>query len=258
MLYGARPMGLGKVRIVLHRPQSAENLGAAARAMKNFGLGRLAVVAPAAWEGPPRGGEGGTAGEAFLARARRVARHAGDLLDRAELHPDLRGALAGTTWACGTTSRAVEGRPRIDPRDLAAEAARRGQVAVVFGEERRGLSDAELELCQAICTIPTRAGYDSMNLAQAVAVVAYEIGRAPPDGPAPDAEPARHETVEALWERLRALLSRAGYLNPQNPDHVLAEWRRLLARSEPSQREVELLVAAVRSLERLLGETARR
>jgi tRNA/rRNA methyltransferase len=97
-----------------------------------------------------------------------------------------------------------------------------------------------------------------MNLAQAVAVVAYEIGRAPPAGPAPDAEPARHETVEALWERLRALLSRAGYLNPQNPDHVLAEWRRLLARAEPSQREVELLVAAVRSLERLLAETARR
>ncbi|HSN91564.1 MAG TPA: TrmH family RNA methyltransferase [Anaeromyxobacteraceae bacterium] len=251
-------MGLGKVRFVLHRPQSAENVGAAARAMKNFALERLLLVAPPSWEGLPRGGEGGTAREDFLARARRVARRAADLLDRAEIHGDLRGALAGTTWACGTTSRAVEGRPRIDPRELAAEVARRAEVAVVFGEERRGLSDAELELCQAVCTIPTREGYDSMNLAQAVAVVAYEIGGGPPGGAVPDAGPARHETVEALWERLRTLLSRAGYLNPQNPDHVLAEWRRLLARAEPSQREVELLVAAVRSLERLLGETARR
>jgi tRNA/rRNA methyltransferase len=246
-------MGLGKVRFVLHRPQSAENVGAAARAMKNFGLSRLAVVAPPAWEGLPRGGEGRTAGEDFLARARRLARRAGDLLDRAEVHPDLRGALAGTTWACGTTSRAVEGRPRLDPREMAAEAVRRGEVALVFGEERRGLSGAELDLCQAVCTIPTRPGYDSMNLAQAVAVLAYEIGRAPPAGPGPAAEAARHETVEALWERLRALLLRAGYLNPQAPDHLLAEWRRLLARADPSQREVELLVAAVRSLERLLG-----
>jgi tRNA/rRNA methyltransferase len=247
-------MGLGKVRFVLHRPQSAENVGAAARAMKNFGLSRLALVAPAAWEGVPRGREGGTAREDFLARARRLARRAGDLLDRAEVHPDLRTALAETTWACGTTSRAVEGRPRLDPRELAVEVARRGEVAVVFGEERRGLSDAELTLCQAVCTIPTRAGYDSMNLAQAAAVLAYEVGRAPPGGPDPAPEPARHETVEALWERLRALLLRAGYLNPRSPDLVLAEWRRLLARAEPSQREVELLVAAVRSLERLLGE----
>jgi tRNA/rRNA methyltransferase len=250
-------MDPGKVRFVLHRPQSAENLGAAARAMKNFGLGRLAVVAPVAWAGPPRSGAGASAREDVLERARRVARRAADVVDGAEFHADLRGALAGATWACGTTSRAVEGRPRLDPCALAAEVARRagaGEVAVVFGEERRGLSDAELELCQAVCTIPTASAYDSMNLAQAVAVVAYELGRAP-GVPAPaGAEPPRLATVEALWDRLRALLARAGYLNPQNPDHVLADWRRLLARADPTQREVELLVAAVRSLERLLGD----
>jgi len=267
MLYVAADMDRGKVRFVLHRPQSAENLGAAARAMKNFGLSRLAVVAPPAWSGPPRSGGPGTARDDVLARARRLARRASDVLGAATLHPDLAAALGPSTWTCGTTSRSIPGRTQLDPRGLAAEVARRtatGEVAVVFGEERRGLSDAELELCQAVCTIPTAAAYDSMNLAQAVAVLAYEMGGAGPGAEAaaagaatPGAEaagPARHATMEALWDRLRALLGRAGYLNPQNPEHILADWRRLLARAEPTQREVELLVAAVRALERLLGE----
>jgi tRNA/rRNA methyltransferase len=251
---------LHRVRIVLHRPSSAENLGAAARAMKNFGLRRLAVVAPPSWAGAPRGGGPGTAREDVLARAARLARRAGDVLDGLTVHADLREALGPAVWTIGTTSRAVEGRPRLDPRQLAAEAWRRaatGEVAVVFGEERRGLSDAELTLCQAVCTIPTHAAYDSMNLAQAVAVVAYELalagGAAPsPRAPAPGDVPARHATVEALWERARGVLGAAGYLNPQNPEHILADLRRLLARADPTQREVELLVAALRAVERLL------
>jgi tRNA/rRNA methyltransferase len=252
-------MDPGKVRFVLHRPQSAENLGAAARAMKNFGLARLAVVAPESWSGAPRSGAAGTAREDVLDRARRVARRAADVVDAAEIHADLRAALGGATWACGTTSREVEGRPRLDPRALAAEVARRaasGEVAVVFGEERRGLSDAELERCAATCTIPTSAAYDSMNLAQAAAVLAYEIALAAGAGleAAPYPEPARHSTVEALWRRMRTVLAAAGYLNPQNPDAILAEWRRLLARAEPTQREAELLAAAARAIERKLAQ----
>jgi len=252
-------MDLRKIRVVLHRPQSAENLGAAARVLKNFGLSRLSVVAPPAWSGPPRGGGPGTAREDVLARARRTARKAGDLLEGAEIHADLRAALGPAIWACGTTSRAVEGRPRLEPRTLAAEAARRsesGEVAIVFGEERRGLSDAELGLCQAVCTIPTSPAYDSMNLAQAVAVVAYELAAATPrDAETPGAAaPARHATMEALWDRTRALLSAAGFLNPQNPEHILAELRRVLERAEPTQREAELLAAAVRALERIVRD----
>lgn len=272
---------LHRIRVVLHRPSSAENLGAAARVMKNFGLRQLVVVPPASWAGAPRGGGPGLAREDVLARAARLARRAGDVLEGLAVHDDLRAALGPAVWACGTTSRAVEGRPQLDPRQLAGELWRRsqaGEVAVVFGEERRGLSDAELELCQAVCTIPTDAAYDSMNLAQAVAVVAYEIavasaGPAGPGAAAPgqrsgqaqqaqpdDAPggrtasagdaPARHATVEALWEQARGVLARVGYLNPQNPDHILADLRRLLARAEPRQREVELLVAALRAVDR--------
>jgi tRNA/rRNA methyltransferase len=248
-------MDRGNVIFVLHHPQSAENVGAAARAMKNFGLGRLVIVAPAAWTGAPRSPGAATAREDVLARARRTARRAGDVLDAAEVRADLREALGPTVWACGTSSRAVEGRPRLDPRALAAEVARRsasGEVAVVFGEERRGLSDGELDRCAAVCTIPTAAAYDSMNLAHAVAVVGYELAMAAGGlgaAPAP-ADPARHETLEALWDRARALLSQAGFLNPQRPDLVLAELRRVLERAEPTQREVELLAAAVRAIER--------
>lgn len=249
-------MDPAKTRIVLHRPSSAENVGAAARVMKNFGLSRLAIVAPPSWAGAPRSGGEGTAGADVMERARTMARRASDLLDVAEVHPDLAGALGPATWTCGTTSRTLPGRPRLHPRELAAEVARRslsGEVAIVFGEERRGLSDAELELCQAVCSIPTSPAYDSMNLAQAVAVVAWELAGAPevlPREPSPD--PARHATVEALWGRLQVLLDAAGFTNPQNPEHILADFRRLLARAEPSQREVELLLAAARALERQL------
>jgi len=269
MLYVPAAMSFGKVRIVLHRPANAENLGAVARAMMNFGLSRLAVVTPPAWGGAPRGGGDGTAQEDVLKRAARVARHATILLDRAEFHPDLAAALGPATWVCGTSSRELPGRPRLSPRQLGEEVARRagsGEVVLVFGEEQRGLSDAELELCHAVCTIPTSPDYDSMNLAQSVAVVCYELACGEgaeagverpalgPDGtPLSPPDPARHATVEALWARLQGLLSRVGYLNPQNPEQILAEWRRLLNRAEPTQREVELLLAAVRALERNLA-----
>lgn len=257
MLYVAGPMDREKVRVVLHRPQNAENIGAAARAMKNFGLRTLAVVGAAGWEGLPRCGGGEVRDLDVRVRASRVARHATDLLDAATFHVDLSSAVEGAVWVCGTTSRTLPGRPRFSPRQLAEEVATRsraGEVALVFGEERRGLSDAELDLCQAVCTIPTSADYDSMNLAQAVAVVAYEVGQAElaEGGGGRPEEPARHRTLEALWERLGALLGHAGYLNPQNPEHILSDWRRLLDRAEPTQREVELLVAAVRALERTL------
>jgi tRNA/rRNA methyltransferase len=139
-----------------------------------------------------------------------------------------------------------------------ARRSARGPVALVFGEERRGLSDRELDLCQAVCTIPTRVVYDSMNLAQAAAVVAYELAcavplDAPPAATGPD--PARHETLEALWTCLARLLAAAGYLNPQNPEHILADWRRLVGRANPSQREVELLLAGIRAVQRKLNVT---
>jgi tRNA/rRNA methyltransferase len=87
------------VTFVLHRPSSAENIGAVARALKNFGFGRLVLVAPPSWTGPPRGGGPLAAREEVLLRARRTARHASDLLEAAAIVPDLRAALADAAWA---------------------------------------------------------------------------------------------------------------------------------------------------------------
>lgn len=258
---------LENVTMVLHRPSSAENIGSVARAMKNFGLSRLRIVAPPSWQGVPRGGGPGTAREHVLARAEKTARHASDLLGKALIYRDLGSALQDMVWSFGTTSRSPRaGGEMRAPRQMAKELIGRsakGPVAVVFGEERRGLSDRELDLCQAFCTIPTTAAYDSMNLAAAVAVLSYEIALAHADGEtrplsaAPTASsvasPARHQTLEAFWDRLAEVLAKVGYLNPQNPSLILAEWRQLLARAEPSQREVELLVAAIRSIDRRLS-----
>lgn len=263
MLASRSDLRLDLVTFVLHRPSSAENIGAVARVLANFGLSRLSIVPPPSWTGPSRSGERMTGGEDVLVRARRTARRAADRLERAAVPADLRAALADITWACGTSSReAPAGRsvPLLTPRQLGAEVARRslsGPVAVVFGEERRGLSDRELSLCQAVCAIPTDPGYDSMNLAQAAAVIGYEIALA--GGARPRAEirgdPAdvpRQATVEALFARLARVLAAAGYLNPQSPESILVEWRDLLSRAEPSQREVELLAAGVSALERAL------
>jgi tRNA/rRNA methyltransferase len=250
-------MRLQQVAFVLHHPASAENVGAVARVVANFGLGRLVLVAPPAWDGPARSGEG-TGREDALRRARRTARGAEPLLASAEVHADLRAALAGATWACGTSSRAVSGRASLSPRDLAAEVARRsegGLVAVVFGQERRGLSDAELRACQAVCAIPARPEHPSLNLAQAAAVVAYELAAAAAARPtrALPPETARLATVEALFDLLRDLLGGVGFLDPRSPEVILAEWRRLLARAEATQREVETLTAAARALLRRLA-----
>ena len=188
-----------------------------------------------------------------------MARRARAVLDTAEVVPDLATALGrhglGLRDHLAGPSRGARDSPRGSWGRRWRAGPAGGQVAVVFGEERRGLSDAELTLCPAVCTIPTGQAYDSMNLAQAVAVLAYEValGRGAGSRSRPTAEPARHETVEAFWGRARTLLAGAGYLNPQNPDAILAEWRRLLARAEPTQREAELLAAAAKSLERKLG-----
>lgn len=209
-------MDLDRVIFVLHRPSSAENIGAVARAMKNFGLSRLAIVAPPSWTAAPRGRGTVATREVVLVRARKTALKASDLLDAASIHLDLPAALAQACWVCGASSRELPGRPRLTPRSLAAELAWRSEtgparvapeapretstsggesgsgarlrarasmpsvpwVAVLFGEERRGLSDRELSLCHAVCTIPSAPAYDSLNLAQAAVVVAYELALA--------------------------------------------------------------------------------
>jgi len=232
----------GKLRVVLHQVRSPDNLGAVLRLMRNFGFSELVLSDPATTE--------------FHASAR-LARRGVDLLDGMKVEGSLDAALGPCVYACGTTSReAVERRATVEPEEAVARLLRhaeRGPVALVFGGEKRGLSDEELSRCQDICVIPTEpAPQPSMNLAQAAAVMLFLCSRAgmAPREAGPPAEGARLQTVQALEARMEQVLRAAAFLNPQAPAYVLEELLQSLHRGAPTQREVELWLAAFKALGR--------
>lgn len=216
--------------VVLHQIRSPDNLGAIARLVANFGASRLVLSDPAT--------------HAFAA-AQKLAVGAETVLDQMKIAKDLRGALEEVTYACGTTSRAVQGRRVLGPEEGIETLRRRaagGKVAIVFGGEKRGLSDDELALCQDVVVIPTQTEQPSMNVSQAVAVLLYLASRAPVPGPAEVAAPLR--AIAALEEKMKDALSAAGFLNPQAPRHILRELMRTLERAGLSKRETELWLSA--------------
>ncbi len=156
-------MQLSCLRIVLLRPRNPENLGAAARAMKNFGVSDWAIVDPRTFD---------------FGAARRVAVHAEELLDRPRLAATLDEAVADATWVVGTSSRTVPGRRRLSVAEVAkgvGELGPGGKLALVFGDERSGLSNDELMRCHAISALSTEPEQPSLNLAQALAIYCARI-----------------------------------------------------------------------------------
>jgi TrmH family RNA methyltransferase len=242
-----------ELSIVLVRPLRAANVGAAARAMKNFGHRDLRLVAPGDL----------LADEARRGEARALAWNAADVLDGAQTLATLPEALADLHLTAAATSRVEPGRDAATPREWAEEVARLpagSRAGCVFGPEDSGLTNDELDRCRVRLRIPTRAEQPSLNLAQAVVVVAYETASASVAGHAPprdDEPPAAEGDVERLCAAARDVLLRAGYLNPQAPEHVLGELRRLLARSRPSSREVTLLLGLVAQLDWALRQDPR-
>lgn len=234
-------MDLARVRFVLDKVRHPDNLGSALRALKNSGIARIALADPHTHE---------------FDRARRMATDAEDLLDRLEVVKDLSEAVAGATLVAGTTSRSPAGRPTLWLREFVAKASAEtdagGDVALVFGNEQRGLSDAELDHCHVVVNIPTAPEKPSINLAQAVMLAAHEcyLASLAPRAPAPRPLPATAGLLEALYGRMRSALLAADFLNPQNPDAILSELKRLIERAGPSQREAELLLTAFKHLER--------
>ena len=238
-------MDLARVTIVLVRPTRPANVAAACRAMKNMGLRNLRIV------DPPEGLDD--------REARAAAYRAWDVLDGAEPASNLSEAVADSTLVVGTTGRAdVAGT--WTPRLLAAEATRRtagGGLAVVFGPESSGLTSLELGLCHALVHVPTDPAQPSLNLAQAVLLLAYELRLAAGAGePPPDDELAGAGEIERALQELRGALLDIGYLDPLNPDLILTELRRLAARAGPTPREVNLLRGLARQM-RWAGRVAR-
>jgi tRNA/rRNA methyltransferase len=230
------------IRLVLLRPRNPENLGAVARVMKNFGLDDWAIAA---------------LGTHDFAAARRVAVHAEDLLERPRVVATLDEAVADCAWVVGTSSRRVRGKRTLSPTEVAREAAERaaeGRTAIVFGDERSGLTNADVDRCHDLSVIPSDAAQPSLNLAQAALVYAWEVRRLreasrPARGAregATDAELARVE--EALREALRV----SGFLaGPER--HAVRDLLATVRRGRMSSREARLWVAALRTMGRETG-----
>jgi len=244
------------------------NVGAAARAMRAMGLRRLVLAAP-------RDPQVRAHPEA-VARASR----ADDVLAAARIAPSLVQALAGSTLAIavsaesrefGPPAQAPEACVRLARDELVAFASHR--VSFVFGAERNGLSIEEVGLCQALCSIPGEADYQSLNLAQAVQVIAYclraqaaatQATQAPPataDAAAPAAAPAAaagpaspratQAQVEALYAHLERALAGIGFLDPRRPKKLMPRLRRLFARARLETEEVAILRGICTRIERL-------
>lgn len=231
-------MLLDRVEVVLVRPRRAGNVAAACRALKNMGLRAISRVGEAPGLDDPA--------------ARALAYGAWDVLDGLRVHATLREAVADCTLVAGTS-----GRPHPDawtPRRLAEEGpvrAGQGRIAVVFGPEAGGLRNDELALCHVRVHIPTDPAHHSLNLAQAVLLVAYELRLAAlgrPEESAPVPAPAPAGEVEAALFGLRDALLAIGYLNPANPDAVLGEIRALAARAGLTSREATLLRGMARQI----------
>jgi TrmH family RNA methyltransferase len=226
-----------RVDVVLVRPSRAANVAAACRALKNMGLRSLAIV----------GTDPGLADPA----ARALAYGAWDLLDSIRYFPALREAVAGDTFVAGTSGR--PGEQAWTPRELADAAGARtgeGRLAVVFGPEADGLRADELGLCHVHVHIPTDPAHHSLNLAQAVLLVAYELRLAavPPPPARADMDLATVAELEGALDQLREALLAVGYLNPANPEAILAELRRMLTRRAATAREATLLRGMARQI----------
>jgi tRNA (cytidine32/uridine32-2'-O)-methyltransferase len=226
---------LARIRFVLVETTHTGNIGAVARAMKTMGLSRLHLVNP---KRPPD--------------AEAVARASGadDLLAAARVHDGLVGALEGCRLAIGTSARlrTVEW-PLLGPSECAerllAEAAQ-GEVALVLGRERSGLTNAELARCHYLVQIPTDPAFSSLNVAAAAQVFAYEIRRASLAGAGRPAEGAPRdlataEAMEGFYEHLERTLVDIGYADPAQSDKLGRRLRRLFNRARPDWIELNIL-----------------
>jgi tRNA/rRNA methyltransferase len=237
-----------KFAFVLFKPQSAGNIGAAARAIKNMGFDDLRLVAP------------GPHSRTNNREAVAMAVHAGDVLAGAKTLPDLASALADCSISVGTTSRRGGYRGRAEPlRPLAAELdalSRSNKIALVFGREDRGLTNREIKLCNRLITIPTAPEYPSLNLAQAVMVVAYELMMASNTSAAASTATAGVRRItaapalksEAMLSRMTDALVSIGFISDENPDHIMLALREILGRSGLTAREVKILNGMARQM----------
>lgn len=225
---------LNNVRIVLVHTSHPGNIGAVARAMKNMCLDQLVLVQPAQFPS---------------AEATARAAGADDLLANARCCSTLDEAVAECGLVIGASARLRSVRLlELDPRDCAQrvlQASSDTPVALVFGREQSGLSNEELERCHALVHIPSNPDYSSLNLSQAVQVIAYEVHMAHLagewKGSPPEFPPCTAEAMEHFYAHLEQTVIQLEFLDPTRPSQLLHRLRRLFQRAQPDTHEVGIL-----------------
>jgi TrmH family RNA methyltransferase len=227
--------------VVLNRTHDVVNIATALRAMMNMGFRRLRLVAP----------------DDFSAyRIAGIAHGAEPLIERIEFFDDLAAALADTSWVIGTTARRrtasyVWQHPRAAAAELITRAAATERpVALVFGREDTGLLNDELDLCDLLLVVPTDAEHASLNLAQAVLLICYELRQAQLAAAAPPLPRPKRTTTAADWEELQRTfadwqraLATIEFFKSRNEHMIMRSLRAVLRRAQPTDREVKLLRA---------------
>jgi tRNA/rRNA methyltransferase len=246
-------MALSNCRVVLVRPQVAGNIGATARAMRNFGLSELVLVAPLADPLDPESRQRSTHGESILHQSRTVG-----TLDEALADCLL---VAGTSARVGgPVRRQSVGWPRqVLPR--LAEVLSVGPAALVFGPEPSGLTDREVTRCHHLVHIPAEASYLALNLGQAVAICLYELRLAwlERSGAAPAAPPpAPFADQERMFDSLQSALEAIHFLYEPGGEALMHALRHLIGRAGPTAVEVDILFGLARQLRWLAEKTERR
>jgi tRNA/rRNA methyltransferase len=231
--------------VILVEPQLGENIGAAARAMANFGLSRLRLVKPKqAWPND---------------KARMMAAGADRILDGAELYDTLEGAIADCSFVFATTARAHDqAKPVVGPAEAAALMAPRiaaGEtVALLFGRERNGLESDEVALADRIVTLPVNPAFASLNLAQAVVIVAYEwfklaSGETLPFAMPQKSAPAPKEQLLAFFASLERELEKVEFFRPPDKRETMQiNLRNIFTRMQPTRQDIQTLHGVIMAI----------
>jgi tRNA/rRNA methyltransferase len=223
-------INLDSISIVLVRPKFHENIGSVARAMKNMGLSRLTIV---------------NGCSPLHANAYKLASGAEDILERAEEFFTLGEAISEMGCVVGMTSRGGKERtPLLTPETLTQKLVSlslKNSIGLAFGSEKEGLTNEELSLCHLYGRIPSMESFPSLNLAQAVMVVCYELFQTSVEISKKPVQLAQTEQLERMFEHMEKTLLRIGFLDSNNPKRILRVLRRLFGRSQMDEREVQIL-----------------
>ncbi|HTL90351.1 MAG TPA: RNA methyltransferase [Leptolyngbya sp.] len=224
-----------QVRIVLVEPAGALNVGSIARVMKNMGLSQLVLVNPTC--------------DLQSDDARKMAMRAIDVLEAAQIVGSIPEALSGCHRAIATAVRSRIDAPLEHPRDALPWLLEPGlNTALMFGSEDRGLSNAELKYAQRFVYIPTSENYQSLNLAQAVAICCYELFHVPVSTIVP-AIPCSLDALDRAYQQLESVLLDIGYLQPHTAASRMEKFRHLFNRADLSEAELSLLRGILRQVE---------